>query len=970
MKEKIVSLFVLGLLLTAFMASVNAEVVQRKTSRILGTGNIIYVDDDNTEGPWDGSIEYPYQYIRDGINASQDGDKILVADGIYNGENNKNLNFNGKNIIVQSINGPNNCVIDCENDGRGFMFYSGETSSALVDGITITNGNVIVNGGGGAIYISVESSPTIANCVIKNNQATIGGGGILIRRCSSPKIINCTIINNTAMLGGGIQCFTNGLPGFPTIVNCKILDNVATMNAGGGIHSFGYNTEIINCLIAGNRADNYYYGAIGGGIFYEWGDCQILDCTITNNYATSFSGGIYCYQADMKIKNSIIWNNSSPLGSEISLEQSIIWINYSDVERSEGAIYYIDDSEIVWGEGIIDSDPLFINLSNGDYHLLNHSPCIDAGDNDAVPSGVISDLDGNPRFIDVPYINDTGNGTPPIVDMGAYEVLYPTTIYVDDDNTMGPWLGTPEYPFQHIQDGINATSPGDTVFVFNGTYDENIIVNTTITLLGEDKKNTVIKGVTNIHVVDISALGVTIRNFTIRRSGIDDFLAGIYVRSDYITIMENIITDNTIGIMLHNSNDTTIFHNAITHNQDYGIHTYNSFYLNISRNTITSNGEDGIKLHNYLVVNPDKNHSNVIFQNAITNNGKNGIFIDFTANNSILHNTITNNDHYGIKLLESEKNIFSRNTIAQNNRSGIYIWSRSDENTIFQNNITSNQHNGINIFYSHDNNILENAFVKNHYSGIQIYYYSTGNTIYANTISENFQEGIYFWDGCQENIISTNMIANNNCGVSLLEPYAWAAPCFHNVIYHNNLISNNESAYDEYDNFWDNGYPSGGNYWDDYNGSDDYHGPNQDMPSGDRIGDTPYNIPGGNNRDRYPVLCPDGWSNAAPTAPSINGPTNGKAGVEYDYTFAATDTDGDDVYYYIDWDDDTVEGWFGPFDSGEEIIVSHTWDEKGTYTIGAKAKDTRDAEGGWGYLEVTMPLNQPHSQSQPSSQQS
>jgi len=442
-------------------------------SKAISKRNVIYVDDDNTNGPWDGSIEHPYQFIQDGINAAQDGDKVIVADGIYTGENNKDLNFNGKNIILQSINGPNNCVIDCENDGRGFMFYSGENSSAQVDGITITNGNVIVNGGGGAIYISVESSPTIANCVIKNNQANIAGGGILIRRCSSPKIINCTIINNTALQGGGIRCFTNGDPGFPTIVNCKILDNVAYMNAGGGICSSGYDIDIINCLIAGNKADNYYYGAFGGGISFEFGDCKILDCTITDNYATSFSGGIYCYQADMMIENCIIWNNLAPLGSEISLEQSMIWISYSDVESGEGAIYYLNNSEIVWGEGNIDSDPLFMDPNDGNYQLNNFSFCIDAGDNYAVPSGVILDLEGNPRFVDIPNINDTGNGTPPIVDIGAYElqVTLSNNTPPNVPDISGPSSGTIGISYQY--NFVTTDPEGDDVYYWIEWFEDD-----------------------------------------------------------------------------------------------------------------------------------------------------------------------------------------------------------------------------------------------------------------------------------------------------------------------------------------------------------------------------------------------------------------------------------------------------------------------------------------------------------------
>jgi len=75
----------------------------------------------------------------------------------------------------------------------------------------------------------------------------------------------------------------------------------------------------------------------------------------------------------------------------------------------------------------------------------------------------------------------------------------------------------------------------------------------------------------------------------------------------------------------------------------------------------------------------------------------------------------------------------------------------------------------------------------------------------------------------------------------------------------------------------------------------------------------------------------------------------------HNYTFEATDPDGHDVYYWIEWGDDTHEGWIGPYASGEEITVEHTWDWIGTYNIRAKAKDIYDAESDWGYMEVIIP---------------
>jgi hypothetical protein len=82
----------------------------------------------------------------------------------------------------------------------------------------------------------------------------------------------------------------------------------------------------------------------------------------------------------------------------------------------------------------------------------------------------------------------------------------------------------------------------------------------------------------------------------------------------------------------------------------------------------------------------------------------------------------------------------------------------------------------------------------------------------------------------------------------------------------------------------------------------------------------------------------------------------GKVGTSYPYTFTSTDPEGDEIRYYIEWGDESNSGWLGPYSSGEALSLSHTWDDRGTYTIRAKAKDIFDAESDWGTLEVTMPV--------------
>ncbi|MDI6752661.1 MAG: right-handed parallel beta-helix repeat-containing protein, partial [bacterium] len=173
----------------------------------------------------------------------------------------------------------------------------------------------------------------------------------------------------------------------PTITDCFISNNMANYY-GGGICCDSSSPTITDCFISNNMA-NYY----GGGICCYNSSPTITNCTISNNSAKYYGGGIYCWNSSPTVTNSILWEDSP---GEIYLDvSSSINITYSNIQGGYA------------GEDNINTNPLFVG--GGDYHLTASSPCIDKGSNDAVPTWLTTDLDGNPRIV---------NG---IVDMGAYE---------------------------------------------------------------------------------------------------------------------------------------------------------------------------------------------------------------------------------------------------------------------------------------------------------------------------------------------------------------------------------------------------------------------------------------------------------------------------------------------------------------------------------------------------------------------
>ncbi|MFQ5463689.1 MAG: right-handed parallel beta-helix repeat-containing protein [Phycisphaerae bacterium] len=299
---------------------------------------------------------------------------------------------------------------------------SGVDYTTVLDGFTIRDGSAWdVLGYGGGVYIAT-GSPQISNCIITANNAGAGGGGVY-NASGTPTLINCTFTANTADFGGGmangygspvlIDCtFTaNGADesgggmaemfGDSTLTNCRFFDNFTVVGngTGGGMYVSPYggvgNATLTNCLFSGNSSDH------GGGML-AWGFATLANCTFSQNYAAYDSGGFGTFGAPSSVTNCILWGNT---GGGTTLEQQQLFgtalsVDYSCVQGWTGAL---------GGVGNNGADPLFADPGLGDFHLSTDSPCIDAGNNDAVPQSVTTDLDGNPRVVNA------------VVDMGAYE---------------------------------------------------------------------------------------------------------------------------------------------------------------------------------------------------------------------------------------------------------------------------------------------------------------------------------------------------------------------------------------------------------------------------------------------------------------------------------------------------------------------------------------------------------------------
>ena len=393
------------------------------------------------------TLNVPSQYptIQAGIDAARPDDTVLVADGTYTGDGNRDIDFKGKNVTVKSVNGAAKTVIDCGGyasvDGsgnhRGFYIHSGETS-AMIDSFTVKNGyqtyvsNIANSANGGGICVD-GSSVIIQNCIVTGNTVLGSGGGVCNVNGGNNGIIrNCTITNNMASSGGGVSNYNGG--GSITLANCTVSDNTATGNGGGGgiynSNNAGNTISVTNCAVSNNTT----YGSGGGVCDLNNGDGSIAvtNCNISRNTASLGGGGVLNQTFNtngisdggiISLTNCSITSNKTnsngsgilddiSRGGSINLTNNVVFADIGGVEvknyaysTSDAIVSYCDIQSGYPGTGNIDADPKFVNAATGDLHLKPGSPCLGAGTATGAPA---TDKDGNPR------------PNPP--SMGAYEL--------------------------------------------------------------------------------------------------------------------------------------------------------------------------------------------------------------------------------------------------------------------------------------------------------------------------------------------------------------------------------------------------------------------------------------------------------------------------------------------------------------------------------------------------------------------
>ncbi|MCU0915909.1 MAG: hypothetical protein MUC88_15315 [Planctomycetes bacterium] len=300
---------------------------------------------------------------------------------------------------------------------------------------------------GGGLH-SLESRPTLVGCLFQDDQAGAWGGGLYCQDSNSV-LLNCTFRANGAAEGGAVACDE----GCDTrVTGCRFLGNAAH-DSGGAVFAAGRDLSIANSIFSGNLAF-----VDGGAVALARGTAALTNCTFNRNVAEGKQVGqtLAVTQASAKLTNCILWGQTSDAQRQIVLTgttdgKAELTVSRCDVTGGTSSVLRQGTTAFTWAAGNMDADPRFQDAAGADkvagtkdddLRLRSGSPCVDAGDNTAVPADADDldsdgdrlerlpvDIDARPRFVDHPVTANTGIADAPrypqIVDLGASELPAP-----------------------------------------------------------------------------------------------------------------------------------------------------------------------------------------------------------------------------------------------------------------------------------------------------------------------------------------------------------------------------------------------------------------------------------------------------------------------------------------------------------------------------------------------------------------
>lgn len=362
-----------------------------------------------------------------------------------------------------------------------------------------------------------------------------------------------------------------------------------------------------------------------------------------------------------------------------------------------------------------------------------------------------------------------------VVLIGFFFIAYTDGYWIDIDNGCNKTLyvgGDGPNNYTTIQEAINDAEDGYTIFVYNGIYYENVIINKSINLIGQDKNKTIIDGNEKGDVVSIIKDNVRIQGFTIRNSEKEFERAGIVVyNADDVVIENNVIRNNgDQGIRLFSSDYATIRNNIIKDNAFYGIWLYYSKEITI---------ENNVFINNSIVL---REGPLVYFIHTIKNNTVNGKPLYYILNKK---NCSIESLNAGQIILVNCSNFVINDVTISYASVGIEI-AYSKNVSILDCNFSMNKLNGIRLCYSYDNKISFNTLFKNGWSGLSIWY-DEGDFIAYNSIYKNEYDNVELLY-CKDESIFGNNICSSVYGIGIKKSNAIIH--FNNIYKHKcNLIA-------------------------------------------------------------------------------------------------------------------------------------------------------------------------------------